>query len=240
MTGQDGFKEFIWAEPVRHTDDEVIARLANEPQHLRGLTLGSEVRVKKDLIFDWGYEKGGKLYGHFTTRVLMNKFTPEERAEVEGRFSPMPLEPEAQAARDLERMARERLAAEGLLPEALTAFAGARRLTLVAEGLPEAQRDRHEEVKGPRTNAPEQALDGFLRKTGLTKGDLTERDGVWYADLHKPGRPTPEIVAELAEAAGAPGGELVLRYHWLPGLVASNGAVVEPAPSLPGFPPFIR
>ena len=45
---------------------------------------------------------------------------------------------------------------------------------------------------------------------------------------------------ELAEAAGAPGGELVLRYHWLPGLVASNGAVVEPAPSLPGFPPFIR
>ena len=42
---------------------------------------------------------------------------------------------------------------------------------------------------------------------------------------------------ELADAAG---GELVLRYHWLPGLVASNGAVLEPAPSAPGFPPFIR
>ncbi|KQV79082.1 hypothetical protein ASD15_20680 [Massilia sp. Root351] len=42
------------------------------------------------------------------------------------------------------------------------------------------------------------------------------------------------------ELAGAAGGELVLRYHWLPGLVASNGAVLEPAPSAPGFPPFIR
>ena len=95
MTGQDGFKEFIWAEPVRRTNDEVVARLANEPEHLRGLTLGSEVHVKQDLIFDWGYERNGKLYGHFTTRVLMNRMTPEELAEVEGRFSPTPIEPDA-------------------------------------------------------------------------------------------------------------------------------------------------
>jgi len=112
----------------------------------------------------------------------------------------IPARMQANAARDLERMARERLAAEGLLPEALKTFAGARRLTLVAEGLPEAQKDRHEEVKGPRTNAPEQALDGFLRKNGLKKDDLTERDGVWFATLHRQGRPTPEIVAEMVEA----------------------------------------
>jgi len=112
----------------------------------------------------------------------------------------IPARMQANAARDLERMARERLAAEGLLPEALKTFAGARRLTLVAEGLPEAQKDRHEEVKGPRTSAPEQALDGFLRKNGLKKDDLTERDGVWFATLHRKGRPTPEIVAEMVEA----------------------------------------
>jgi glycyl-tRNA synthetase beta chain len=111
----------------------------------------------------------------------------------------IPARMQANAARDLERMARERLAAEGLLPEALKTFCGARRLTLVAEGLPEAQRDRHEEVKGPRTNAPEQALEGFLRKTGLQKSDLTDRDGVWFAHIHRKGRPTPEIVAEMVE-----------------------------------------
>ncbi|MDZ4370240.1 MAG: glycine--tRNA ligase subunit beta [Phenylobacterium sp.] len=112
----------------------------------------------------------------------------------------IPARMQANAARDLERMARERLAAEGLLPEALKTFAGSRRLTLVAEGLPEAQKDRHEELKGPKVGAPEQALDGFLRKTGLTRDKLVERDGVWFVHLHKPGRPTPEIVAEIVEA----------------------------------------
>ncbi|WP_395671771.1 glycine--tRNA ligase subunit beta [Phenylobacterium sp.] len=112
----------------------------------------------------------------------------------------IPARMQAQAARDLERMAREKLAAEGLLPEALAAFAGPRRLTLVAEGLPAAQPERHEERKGPRTNAPEQALEGFLRATGLTRDQLIERDGVFFAHLHKAGRPTPEIVAEMVEA----------------------------------------
>src|SRR5689334_9683220 len=112
----------------------------------------------------------------------------------------IPARMQAQAAKDLERMARERLAAEGLLPEALKAFAGSRRLTLVAEGLPEAQADRSEERKGPRANAPEQAIEGFLRSTGLAMGDLVERDGVYFATLSKKGRPTPEIVAEMVEA----------------------------------------
>ncbi|MEW5687036.1 MAG: glycine--tRNA ligase subunit beta [Pseudomonadota bacterium] len=112
----------------------------------------------------------------------------------------IPARMQAGAARDLERLARERLLAEGLLPEALKTFAGSRRLTLVAEGLPERQKDRHEELKGPKTSAPEQALEGFLRKTGLTKDQLVEKDGVWFATLHKHGRPTPEIVAEMVEA----------------------------------------
>ena len=44
----------------------------------------------------------------------------------------IPARMQANAARDLERMARERLAAEGLLPEALKTFCGARRLRLRA------------------------------------------------------------------------------------------------------------
>jgi glycyl-tRNA synthetase beta chain len=112
----------------------------------------------------------------------------------------IPARMQAQAARDLERMAREKLAAEGLLPEALKTFAGPRRLTLVAEGLPATQSDRHEDRKGPRVGSPDQAIEGFLRSTGLTRDQLVERDGVYYAHLHKAGRPTPEIVAEMVEA----------------------------------------
>lgn len=112
----------------------------------------------------------------------------------------IPARMQAQAARDLERMAREHLAAAGFLPEALKTFAGPRRLTLVVEGLPIAQADRKEELKGPRVGAPPQALEGFLRKAGLTQDQLVERDGVWMAFLEKTGRPTPEIVAEMVEA----------------------------------------
>jgi glycyl-tRNA synthetase beta chain len=97
-------------------------------------------------------------------------------------------------------MAREHLAAAGFLPEALKTFAGPRRLTLVVEGLPIAQADRKEELKGPRVGAPPQAMEGFLRKAGLTQDQLVERDGVWMAFIEKTGRPTTEIVAEMVEA----------------------------------------
>ena len=112
----------------------------------------------------------------------------------------IPARMQAQAAKDLERMAREHLAAAGFLPDALKTFAGPRRLTLVAEGLPLAQADRKEELKGPRVGAPPQAMEGFLRKAGLTQDQLVERDGVYMAFIEKKGRPTPEIVAEMVEA----------------------------------------
>jgi glycyl-tRNA synthetase beta chain len=112
----------------------------------------------------------------------------------------IPARMQAQAAKDLERMAREHLAAAGFLPEALKTFAGPRRLTLVAEGLPLAQADRKEELKGPRVGAPPQAMEGFLRKAGLTQDQLVERDGVYMAFIEKKGRPTAEIIAEMVEA----------------------------------------
>jgi glycyl-tRNA synthetase beta chain len=125
----------------------------------------------------------------------------------------IPARMQAQAARDLERMAREKLAAEGLLPEALTAFAGPRRLTLVAEGLAAAQPERREERKGPRVGAPDQAVEGFLRSTGLTRDQLTERDGLYFAHLHRAGRPTAEILAEMVEA-------IVRNFPWPKSMVS--------------------
>ena len=52
---------------------------------------------------------------------------------------------------------------------------------MVVHDLPAAQADRTEEIKGPREGAPPQALEGFLRKTGLAREQLVERDGVLFA-----------------------------------------------------------
>jgi len=122
-------------------------------------------------------------------QLLLELFSEEIPARMQG-----------QAARDLERMARERLAEAGFLPEALKTFAGPRRLTLVVEGLPPAQADRNEERKGPRVGAPDAAIEGFLRSTGLTRDQLIQRDGVWYAQIARQGRPTAEIIAETVDA----------------------------------------
>jgi glycyl-tRNA synthetase beta chain len=119
----------------------------------------------------------------------------------------IPARMQANAARDLERMARERLTAAGLTPSSLTTFAGPRRLTLLVEGLPVAQGDTSEELKGPRVGAPPQAMEGFLRKTGLTQDQLTERDGVYFATLTKTGGPTTAIVAAMVD-------EIVRGFPW--------------------------
>jgi len=111
------------------------------------------------------------------------------------------------AARDLERMAAERLKAAGLSYEALTTFGGPRRLTLVIEGLPTSTPDREEELKGPRANAPEQALDGFLRKTGLTREQLVERDGVLFAVISQKGRATADLIPEMVD-------QIVRAFPW--------------------------
>ncbi|MFC5388635.1 glycine--tRNA ligase subunit beta [Brevundimonas bullata] len=111
------------------------------------------------------------------------------------------------AARDLERLVSDRFKAAGLTWDALNVFAGPRRLTLVIDGLPVAAEDRNEEVKGPKTSAPAQALEGFLRKTGLTQDQLVERDGVWFAEISSKGRQTTEVFAEAVD-------QIVRSFPW--------------------------
>lgn len=122
------------------------------------------------------------------------------------------------AARDLERMASERLKAAGLAWEALNVFAGPRRLTLVIDGLPAATPDRNEEVKGPKTSAPAQALEGFLRKTGLTQDQLVERDGIWFAEISSKGRATTEVVAEAVD-------QIIRSFPWPKSMRWGTGAL---------------
>src|SRR3546814_6541297 len=78
----------------------------------------------------------------------------------------------------------------------LTIWSTPRRLALIARDLPKATAAASEELKGPRTSAPSQALDGFLRKTGLTQDRLEDRDGVWFAVVERAGRATKDVLAE--------------------------------------------
>ncbi|HEY2071455.1 MAG TPA: glycine--tRNA ligase subunit beta [Rhizomicrobium sp.] len=113
----------------------------------------------------------------------------------------IPARMQAQAAKDLERLVVGALTDRGLLFEGAKAFSGPRRLTLAIAGLPAKQPDVSEEIKGPKVDAPLAALDGFLRKSGLTKDQLkiekTPKGDVYLAVIARKGRATAEVLAEV-------------------------------------------
>ncbi|MEO7026614.1 MAG: glycine--tRNA ligase subunit beta [Caulobacteraceae bacterium] len=128
----------------------------------------------------------------------------------------VPARMQAGAARDLERMARERLTAAELDFDTLRTFAGPRRLSLFVDGLPGIQRSRIEERKGPRVGAPSAAIEGFLRSTGATRDELVQRDGVWFASLRRGGGGVGEILAEMTRSIAA-------AFPWPKAMVSAAG-----------------
>ncbi len=119
---------------------------------------------------------------------------------LELRCEEIPARMQARASEDLARLFIEKLAEAGLRPGRITSYVTPRRLALIAHALPAATQAVSEEHKGPRTSAPPQALEGFLRKTGLTQDQLEDRDGIWFARVEKPGRATAQVLAETIPA----------------------------------------
>ncbi|HEY7810769.1 MAG TPA: glycine--tRNA ligase subunit beta [Allosphingosinicella sp.] len=112
----------------------------------------------------------------------------------------IPARMQSKASADLARLFEAELAKSGLAAAAIETFATPRRLALIARDLPAQTAAVQEETKGPRASAPPQALEGFLRKTGLTQDQLVERDDVWFAVVDKPGRATADVLAEAIPA----------------------------------------
>ena len=115
----------------------------------------------------------------------------------------IPARMQAKARDDLKKLVTDGLVEAGLTYAGAAAFSTPRRLTLTVHGLTAESRAVREERKGPRVDAPAQAIEGFLRATGLTQEQLEIRADkkaqVYFAVVEKPGRPAPEIVAEVVE-----------------------------------------
>ena len=118
---------------------------------------------------------------------------------LELRSEEIPARMQATARNDLSRLFAQELDALGVAAEAIDVWSTPRRLALVARGLPVETQAVSEELKGPRTSAPEQALEGFLRKTGLKREQLEDRDGVYFAVVEKPGRAMRDLLGPIVE-----------------------------------------
>ena len=125
---------------------------------------------------------------------------------LELRSEEIPARMQRKAAGDLKKMLTDGLVEAGLTYEAAREYWTPRRLTLDIRGLTARSKDVREEIKGPSTNAPEQAIQGFLRKAGLAsiadahvhadpkKGDF------YVAHISRPGRAAEEVIAGLVPA----------------------------------------
>lgn len=114
----------------------------------------------------------------------------------------IPARMQAKAADDLRRLVTDKLVAEGLVYEGAKAFATPRRLALTVHGIPARQPDLKTERRGPKVGAPEAAVQGFLKATGLKSLDEAkiQRDpkGDFYIGLiEKPGRDAIDVLAEI-------------------------------------------
>ena len=118
----------------------------------------------------------------------------------------IPARMQKQAAADLARLVGDGLKSQGLPAASVAAYGGPRRLTLVADGMPVVQPDISDEKKGPRIDAPEQALQGFLRQSGLASLDQAEvreldKGKFYFAVIRKKGRPAADVIKDVIEAA---------------------------------------
>ena len=123
--------------------------------------------------------------------LLLELFSEEIPARMQGR-----------ARDDLARLLGDGLRAAGLEFSAIETYATPRRLTAVVEGLPSRSSDLREEKKGPRVDAPDAAIQGFVKSAGLNtiKDAETREDkkGAYYlALIERAGRMTADVIAEI-------------------------------------------
>ena len=115
----------------------------------------------------------------------------------------IPARMQARAAEDLKKRVTDGLVEAGLTYAGAAEFVTPRRLTLTLQGLLASSPTLREERKGPRVDASDKAIAGFLRGAGVSRDQLEQRDdkkgAVFYALIDKPGRPAAAIVAEVLE-----------------------------------------
>ena len=145
---------------------------------------------------------------------------------LELRSEEIPARMQKKAAGDLKKLVTDALVEAGLTYEGAREYWTPRRLTLDIRGLNARSADTREEKKGPRTDAPAKAIEGFLRSAGLTSVDQAEKvtdpkKGEFYvAVIQKPGRAAEEIIADVM-----PG--IIRNFPW-PKSMRSGAASAKP------------
>jgi glycyl-tRNA synthetase beta chain len=144
----------------------------------------------------------------------------------------IPARMQVRASEDLKKLVTGGLVEAGLTYEGAEAHVTPRRLALCVSGLASRTAGQKEERKGPRIDAPEQAIQGFLKSAGVTldQCDVVEdpKKGSFYvARIDKPGRETTEVIATLVP-------DVIRKFPWPKSMRWGSGSLrwVRPLQSI--------
>ncbi len=105
------------------------------------------------------------------------------------------------AADDLKALIADGLKESSMSFDEVHGYVTPRRLAIVVDGIPDAQPDVSEERRGPRVDAPEKAVQGFLKGNGVTLEECEKRDTgkgeFWFAVIDRKGRPSADVLQTL-------------------------------------------
>ena len=125
----------------------------------------------------------------------------------------IPARMQARAAADLQKLVTDALVDHGLTYESAKAHVTPRRLALCVDGLAVRTADQKEDRKGPRIDAPEQAVQGFLKSAGVTldqcdvEEDKKGKGAFYVVRINKPGQETPDVIAAIVP-------DVVRKFPW--------------------------
>lgn len=125
----------------------------------------------------------------------------------------IPARMQARAAADLQKLVTDALVDHGLTYESAKAHVTPRRLALCVDGLAVRTADQKEDRKGPRIDAPEQAVQGFLKSAGVTldqcdvEEDKKGKGAFYVVRINKPGQETPDVIAAVVP-------DVVRKFPW--------------------------
>lgn len=78
-------------------------------------------------------------------------------------------------------------------------FIGPRRMTVYVADIASASETILEERRGPKVGAPDAALQGFLKSTGLSQDGLIQENGYWFAKIQQQGKPLQELLPSILD-----------------------------------------
>jgi uncharacterized protein YegJ (DUF2314 family) len=87
--GQPG-KAQTWVETVARDGEKLSGQIAAETPELVGAKKGDVVEFIEPQVVDWAFFAGEKLYGHYTTRVMLPKLPLEQADAMRSMFGDNP------------------------------------------------------------------------------------------------------------------------------------------------------